>query len=99
VPYSKVVIKKPRVVYKDLSEDFVVGYALEDEYEAQIDPKQSDKELMLTGVHELFHLILPDLTERQIIKLEKTSGRAIWNMAMRLKRKWKKEWETKNLQK
>ena len=95
--YSKVCIKKPKVVFKDLSKDGVVGYALEDEHEIQIDPKQTDRELFLTCLHEsLGHLLLPDLTEKQVVRIEKTYGVIMWNIVLRLRRKWKKQWETEH---
>jgi len=42
----------------------------------------------LTCMHELFHLLLPDLSERNIIRIEKTFGQALWKSVKRLKKKW-----------
>ena len=67
----------------------VVGYALDDEHTAEIDPKQTDRELFLTAFHETAgHLTLPDLTERQVLRLEATVGVALWNIILKLRRKW-----------
>lgn len=92
IPTSKVVIKKPRVYHKDLSKDNVVGFAYQgSEHYIEIDPKQTDKEYFLTYLHELFHLLLPDLSEKQIIKLEKTFGLVLWSAVKRLRKKWRNQ--------
>ena len=94
MPFSRVVIKKPKVVYKDLSREGVVGLAYKDEDNrnlVEIDPFQTDAEFIKTIVHELGHQFLPDLSERQIVKFEKTFGKAVWNGVCRLRRKWVKD--------
>lgn len=91
--YSKIVIKKPRVVFKDLSSQGAVGFAYGEEHLVEIDPNQSDRELFLTTFHEVSgHLVMQDLTEKQVVKLEKTVGVALWLVVLRLRRKWRKEW-------
>lgn len=86
---SKVVIKQPKIVWEDLSDDNVVGYALQDgSHIAEIDPNQTDREVFLTVFHELMHLNLPDLKEKYVSKLEKTSGLALWKIVLLLKRSW-----------
>jgi len=90
MPTSRVKIRKPKTVFKDLSKDGVVGLAYDDEHKAEIDPKQSDRELFLTAFHEYSHLTIPDLTEKQVIKLEKTIGVSLWKIVCRLRRKWLK---------
>lgn len=89
---SSVKLKKPKVVHKDLSSEHVYGFAYDDEFLIELDKNQSDKEYILTVVHELGHLFLPDLSEAQIVKFEKTFGAAVWKSVCRLKRKWKKQW-------
>jgi len=86
---SEVMIKRVKVYHKNLSKDKVVGYAYsESEPYVEIDPNQSDKEYFLTCTHELFHLLLPDLNERNIIRIEKTFGQSLWQSVQRLKKKW-----------
>lgn len=87
---SKVVIQRVKVYHKNLSKDKVVGYAYSgfDPY-IEIDPNQTDKEYFLTCTHELLHLLLPDLGEREIIRIEKTFGQCLWKSVRRLKKKWK----------
>lgn len=80
VSKSKVVIKKVKVYRKNLSKDRVVGYAYSgSEPYIEIDPNQSDREYFLTCVHELCHILLPDLSEKQIIKIEKTFGTTLYS--------------------
>lgn len=87
---SKVVIQRVKIYHKNLSKDKVVGYAYSgSEPYIEIDPNQTDKEYFLTSVHELLHLLLPDLSEKQIIKIEKTFGQCLWKSVRRLKKKWK----------
>ena len=89
-PNSKVIIKKAKVYYKDLSKDKAVGFAYQgSEHYIEIDPKQTDKEFFLTHVHELFHLLLPDLSESQIIRIEKTFGSSLWLTVKKLRKKWR----------
>lgn len=80
VSKSKVVIKKVKVYRKNLSKDRVVGYAYScSEPYIEIDPNQSDREYFLTCVHELCHILLPDLSEKQIVKIEKTFGNTLYS--------------------
>ena len=92
---STVVIKKVKVYRKNLSRDKVVGYAYSgsDPY-IEIDPNQSDKEYFLTCVHELCHILLPELSEKQIIKIENTFGKTLWveyNHRLRINKSSKKK--------
>ena len=76
---SKVVIKRVKIYRKNLRKDNVVGYAYSgSEPYIEIDPNQSDREYFLTCVHELCHILLPDLSEKQIVKIEKTFGQTLW---------------------
>lgn len=92
---SRIIIKKTKVSYKDLSQEKVVGLAYNDGDGPKIDihNDQSDRELFLTMYHELSHHLLPDLREKQIVKIEKTVGVTLWKVVCRLKRKWEREWE------
>lgn len=92
VSKSKVVIKRVKVYRKNLRKDNVVGYAYSgSEPYIEIDPNQSDKEYFLTCVHELCHILLPDLSEKQIIRIEKTFGQTLYTeFNRRLKRNGKK---------
>jgi Zn-dependent peptidase ImmA (M78 family) len=87
---SRVILKKQKIKYKNLSKENAVGFAYKEDNLIEIEPNQSDRELFLTVCHELAHNLLPDLSEKQIVKLEKTFGVSLWNVVLRLRRKWKK---------
>jgi hypothetical protein len=92
---SRVIFKRPKVVYKHIREMGVVGLAYNDRQDdkygtVEVDPRQSDAEFIKTTVHELLHWHFPDLTERQVVKMEKAFGKKVWNAVSRLRRKWNK---------
>lgn len=47
--------KKPSIKNKNLEGD-VLGYAYQEDFEIEIDPRQSDKEYCNTCLHECFHV-------------------------------------------
>ena len=69
MPISNVKLRVPSVVHKDLSADGVLGYALQEDFEIEIDPNQSSREYLDTLIHEMLHCFLPDLTEKQITRM------------------------------
>jgi Zn-dependent peptidase ImmA (M78 family) len=88
VSKSTVVIKRVKVYRKNLSKDCVVGYAYSgSEPYIEIDPNQSDKQYFLTCVHELCHILLPDLSEKEIIRIEKTFGQTLYSEFKRRSKK------------
>lgn len=87
---SRVVIRKPKIVNKNLAKEKAVGLAYSDGHLVEIDPNQSEKEYFLTLYHELSHLTLPDLSEANTIKLEKIIGGELWKLVTKFKKKWKK---------
>lgn len=90
LPTTKVCIKKAKIYHKDLSKDKVVGFAYSDpDYYIEIDPNQTNKQYFLTLVHELLHLLLPDLNEKNIVKIEETFGATLWVSIKRMKKKGK----------
>lgn len=93
MPRTKISFKKSKVVYKEIPEPGVLGLAYKEEGDnlVEIETRQSDRELFLTTAHELFHNLLPELSERQIILLEKTFGVNLWKTICRLRRKWEQE--------
>ena len=88
--HSRVVLKKPRVSFKDLSSQNVVGLAYDILHKIELEKNQSDKQIFCTLLHEIGHLMLPQLSEKQIIKLEKIYGETLWKIVLRLKKKWLK---------
>jgi hypothetical protein len=90
LPTTKVCIKKAKIYHKDLSKDKVVGFAYSDpDYYIEIDPNQTNRQYFLTLVHELLHLLLPNLSEKNIVKIEETFGATLWVSIKRMKKKGK----------
>jgi hypothetical protein len=89
---SIVNFKQPKILYKDLSKVRVNGQEVEGlayKYDnlIEIDKNLSDKHMFYTCVHELVgHMILPDLTEKQVLKLEKIVGDSLWVLVLKFKR-------------
>jgi hypothetical protein len=55
MPISKVKLRVPQVKHKDLSADGVLGYALQEDFEIEIDPNQPSREYLDTLIHEMLH--------------------------------------------
>jgi len=78
MPSSRVKIKKPTIRHKDLSGDNVYGYAMQEDFEIEIDPKQSSKEYLNTLIHEMLHCFLPDLQERFVVRMADIMADEVW---------------------
>jgi hypothetical protein len=61
------------------------GIANHDDWAIEIDPAfhRSPRQLLETEVHELWHLICPDATERQVRKWAKTMRDELWRLGYR----------------
>ena len=75
---SRVKIKKPTIRNKNIAEKDVLGYALTDDFEIEIDPRQTSREYLNTLIHEMLHCFLPDLSEQAIIKMSNIITEKIW---------------------
>lgn len=62
-----------------------VGLAEKESGEIEVDPRQSEREYLLTLVHEWLHCALPDLSEKSIIRLEQSLGGMLWKRGYRRK--------------
>jgi len=82
MPTSKVIIKQPNIVDKEL-DDNVLGYAYQKEFEIEIDPRQNSREYLNTLIHEMLHCFLPNLSEKSIIKLSTIMSDEIWKRRYR----------------
>lgn len=81
--YSKVVLRKPKVIEKDLTKDNVWGWATPDEFEIEIEKNQKSIEYLNTLIHEMLHCFLPDLSEKQITKMANIMSKEIWTRRYR----------------
>lgn len=58
--------------------------------EVTIDPRQGDKEMLYTCIHEGLHIAFPELSEDEIIRAERIIGQVPWKMGYRRKKIKKK---------
>jgi len=78
--------KKIKIRIRKLGKEKAVGLAWMGENFIEIDPRQTEKEFLLTAIHEVFHILFPDFSERKIINLEKKMGDVIWRLGYRRKK-------------
>jgi hypothetical protein len=67
-------------------ENGVVGWAYKFNGLIEIDPRQTEREYLLTLCHEWLHHAIPSANERTISKLEKSLGGILWRRGYRRKR-------------
>jgi uncharacterized protein Veg len=76
---TKVYIKKPKIRERKIKDEGVLGWAYQDDFEIEIDPRQSSKEYCNTILHEVAHVWFPDLSERQVIKFADILTDILWS--------------------
>jgi len=77
---------KIKIKIRDLSKEKCVGLAWMEDNLIEIDPKQTEKEFLLTAIHEVFHLLFPKFGEKKVISLEKRMGDVLWRLGYRRKK-------------
>ena len=78
-------LKRIKIVHRPLGREaaYAQVYKEDDNYIIEIDDRQTEKELLGSYCHELFHGMLPDLSESDILKMEKTIGNYLWSLGYR----------------
>jgi hypothetical protein len=54
-----------------------------------IDPRQCEKEMLATAIHEGLHVAFPELSEDEVIRAERIIAQVPWQLGFRLKKKVK----------
>jgi hypothetical protein len=72
----------PKVVERKLGREHF-PYGQQEEKLIEIDPRQTEKEYLGTLLHEFFHYTFPDLSERQVLKIEKNLQEILWKRKYR----------------
>jgi hypothetical protein len=80
---SKVVIKCPTIIDKDLTRDNVWGWANKEDFEIELDKHQPSREYLNSCLHEMLHCILPDLHEKHITKMADIMSDVLWRRGFR----------------
>lgn len=75
--------KKIKIVIRKLGRERALGQAFESDNLIEIDPRQSEKEFLSTVIHETLHILFPNLSEKMIIKNEKSMCDVIWKLGYR----------------
>lgn len=83
MPVSRVKLRRPKIVHKDLTADGVWGYANQEDFEIEIERNQVSKEYLNTLIHEMLHCFLPDLKEQHIRKMADLLSDEIWKRKYR----------------
>ena len=74
---------KIRIIIRKLGKEKAVGQAYQGENLIELDPRQNNKEFLSTAIHEVVHILYPDLTEKQVIHAEKVLTDVIWRLNYR----------------
>ena len=74
---------KIRIIIRKLGKEKAVGQAYQGENLIELDPRQDNKEFLSTAIHEVVHILYPDLTEKQVIHAEKVLTDVIWRLNYR----------------
>jgi len=74
---------KIRIIIRKLGKEKAVGQAYQGENLIELDPRQDNKEFLSTAIHEVIHILYPDLTEKQVIHAEKVLTDVIWRLNYR----------------
>ena len=80
---TRVKVRKPSIKNKNIPEKDVLGYAYQEDFEIEIDPRQDSREYLNTLIHEMLHCFFPDLSERNITRLANIMTEKIWRRRFR----------------
>jgi hypothetical protein len=75
--------KRIKIIIKNLSKEKCVGLAWIEDQLIELDPNQTEREFLLTAIHESLHILFPKYSEKKIISLEKSLGSVIWRLGFR----------------
>jgi len=72
-----------KVVERKLGKYKAVGIAYHGDGLIEIDPRQKSKDRLDTLTHEWFHMVLPEATEQEVIRLANHLTRILWGQGYR----------------
>jgi hypothetical protein len=76
--------KKPiKVYYSHLGQYKAVGLAWKEERVIAIDRRLKGIQKIDTSIHELLHVMFPELTESQVTKSASEMAKVLWDMGIR----------------
>lgn len=75
--------KKIKVIDKKLGREHALGQAWRGHNTIEIDPRQDSKERLGTLIHEVIHILYPELTEEEVLFAERTLAAVVWKQGYR----------------
>jgi|APGre2960657505_1045072.scaffolds.fasta_scaffold135982_1 hypothetical protein len=75
--------QKIKIKFKKLGREKAFGQAISSESLIELDPRQKQKTMLNTLIHELLHIIEPDWTENKVSKTASILARYIWEAKFR----------------
>ena len=75
--------KRIKINFKKLGREKAFGQAVSSENLIEIDPRQKQKTLLNTLIHELLHVIEPEWTESKVRKTASILARYVWEARFR----------------
>lgn len=61
----------------------VWGLAYPQEWRIELDPEMDDKTMLDIAIHEVAHVVLPDLSEAQVDRLGRHAADILWRLGYR----------------
>lgn len=74
---------KIKIVIRKLGKERACGQAYQGENLIELDPRQDSKEFLGTAIHEVIHILYPDLTEADVIHAEQVMADVLWRLNFR----------------
>jgi len=75
--------KKTKVIHRKLGKERADGLAYKDFAEIHIDERLSGKNYLLTAIHELTHIHLPEMSEEDVDKFSRYLCNDLWHLKIR----------------
>lgn len=75
--------QKIKIKFKKLGREKAFGQAISSENLIELDPRQKQKTMLNTLIHELLHIVEPDWTEHKVNQTASVLARYIWEAKYR----------------
>lgn len=76
--------RPPKIINRSMwKKHGLYGQYDDEKHEVYIEPDLSNKEYFKTLVHEMFHVVRPEMTEREVIKATRMMFGVLWSQNYR----------------
>lgn len=76
--------RETKVVFRKLGRENNDGQAWQEDNLIEIDPRQTQKEMLDTVIHEKLHIVFPDWDEPKVTKTSKKLSSFLWKLGYRM---------------